>query len=511
MPPLTNERSPQDLGALFGGMSGTFGGVSIKPDGSNINPVALELLNLKLPDGSYLIPTPQVENPSRGFASEGLSTVSNPCHFNADQALVNLDANLSPNSTLRGRFMGSDAHMNVSFPGNGLNGTGNIGGFPSDIDNRFRVLSASWVQLMRPQLLNQLRFGYTNTFGSTAAQAPFQWSDIGVAAGSLNNANGLPSLGIVGSINMASAFPRSFNQKRFYTSDILTYSPSRHLVEMGGSVSRIHDGVNIVGLGTLTEFLNWPDFLLGLSAGQNGSPFSNVYASIDDFGLLDRKYRSWNASLFAGDHFRATSAFTLDLGLRYERLGQFGDALGRSSSFDINQADPNPPASGSVAGYVVAANYPYTVPRGVTRTGNDAGNYGKGQNGLAPRVGFAWQPFSRTSRVVVRAGYGTYFSQPTGQAFFQSVFGAPFSFAYENIGLANAAATFSHPFPEPFPTASFFPYFPPYSPTSMSALARYHLIFVPRSFSNMVSMFRLISQRIGCWRLGMSELEARTC
>lgn len=34
------------------------------------------------------------------------------------------------------------------------------------------------------------------------------------------------------------------------------------------------------------------------------------------------------------------------------------------------------------------------------------------------------------------------------------------------MGLANGAATLSHPFAEPFPTASFFPYFPPYSPTS---------------------------------------------
>jgi hypothetical protein len=70
----------------------------------------------------------------------------------------------------------------------------------------------------------------------------------------------------------------------------------------------------------------------------------------------------------------------------------------------------------------------------------------------------------------VRAGYGIYYSQPTGQAFFQSVFGAPFSFGRLNIGQANAAATFSNPFPQPFPTPSFFPYFPPYSPTSDVAI-----------------------------------------
>jgi len=467
LPPLTNNRSAQALGAMFGGMNGAFGGVSIKPDGSNINPVALELLNFKLPNGSYLIPTPQVVNPMLPLASQGLSTISAPCSFNSDQLLANFDANLSRSSSLAVRFLWSNSTMKVTFPGNGLNGTGNISGFPSAIDNRFWVYSIAWVRLLQPQLLNQLRFGYTNTFGSSSAQAPFQWSDVGVAAGTMNDANGLPSLGIVGSINLASGFPRSFNQKRFYVSDLLSYSHSRHLIQIGGSLSRIQDDVNIIGLGTLVSFLSWPDFLLGLSAQQNGTNlFSNIFESFDNFGLMNREYRSWNGSLFVGDHFRAANRFTLDVGLRYERLGQFGDVLGRNSSFDINQADPNPPASGSVAGYVVAANYPYSVPPGVIRSGNDAANFGKGQNGLAPRIGFAWQPSQHASRLVVRGAYGIYFSQPTGQGFFASVFGAPFSFGYDNVGLANAAATFSHPFPEPFPTPSFFPYFPPYSPTS---------------------------------------------
>ena len=56
MPPLTNDRSPAALGKLFGGMSGALGGTAVNPDGSNINPVALALLNLKLPNGSFLIP-----------------------------------------------------------------------------------------------------------------------------------------------------------------------------------------------------------------------------------------------------------------------------------------------------------------------------------------------------------------------------------------------------------------------------------------------------------------------
>jgi hypothetical protein len=467
LPPLTNNRSAQALGAMFAGMSGAFGGVTVSANGSNINPVALQLLNMKLPDGSYLIPTPQVINPSLPLASQGLSTTSTPCRFDENQFLANVDATLSQKSNLAIRFFWVDDTMNVTFPGNGLNGTGNISGFPSEIDNHFRVFSVAWTRLLQPELLNELRFGYTSTIGSTSAQAPFKWSDLGVPVGSMNDENELPSIGIVGSINLASAFPRTFDQQRFYVSDTLSYSHSRHSIQVGGSLSRILDDVNIVGLGTLTQFLSWPDFLLGLNATQNGTNlFSNVFASIDDYGLLNREYRSWNGSLFVGDHFRATSTFTLDFGLRYERIGQFSDALGRNSSFDISQANPNPPPNGSVAGYVVAANYTGTIPPGVIRANNDFANLGQGQNGLAPRIGFAWQPLSWTTRLVVRAGYGIYFSQPTGQAFFQSVFGAPFSFGRLNVGQSNATASFSNPFPQPFPTPSFFPYFPAYSPNS---------------------------------------------
>ena len=472
MPPLTDDRSAKAIGAMFAGMTGQLGGVAISSDGANINPVALELLNFKLPDGSYLIPNPNSVNTSLPLPSQGTSTLSDPCHFDEDQILANFDANLSQNSRVSLRWMLSDGAMNVTFPGNGLNGTGNVHGFPSNSDNDFRVFSASYVSFVQPQLLNEARFGYTNTLGSTSAHAPFQWSDLGVAAGAMNNENGLPSVGIVGSINLASAFPRTFDQQRIYFSDTLTYAHSRHWIQLGGSLSRIHDDTNIVGIGSLVNFLSWPDFLLGLSGEQNGTNlFSNVYESIDDYGLLNRRYRSWNGSAYVGDHYRASSTFTIDTGVRYERLGQFADELGRNSSFDISHVDQNPPPNGSVAGYLVAKNYRGSIPVGVIRADNDAANFGEGQNSFAPKVGFAWQPLTQAPGFALRAGYGFFLSQPTGQAFYQSVTGPPFSLGRINVGPTNAGATLEHPFSEPFPTSSFFPHFPAYSPTTNLTIA----------------------------------------
>jgi TonB dependent receptor-like, beta-barrel len=210
------------------------------------------------------------------------------------------------------------------------------------------------------------------------------------------------------------------------------------------------------------QFLSWPDFLLGLNASENGTgTFSNVYASLDVFGLLNREYRVWEAAAFAQDDYKVTRSLTLNLGLRYERLGQFADQLGRNSSFDVSKADPTPPPGGSLAGYIVASNFPGTVPAGVLRANNTFGNYNANPNTIAPRFGFAWQILPNTSRLALRGGCGMYYSRPTGQAFSQSV-SAPFALPRLSIGPANAPATFAEPFEQPFQTPDSFPVFPPY-------------------------------------------------
>jgi hypothetical protein len=469
-PPLTNDRAPAELGKMFGGITGVQGGTAIKSDGSNINPVALALLNFKLPDGTFLIPTPQTVDGAKPFVQQGFSVLTDPCHFNDNQLLTNVDYLARPNSKIAARFFLSDEDQTVTFPGNGLNPAGNIRGFPSPSDSGFRVLSLAHTYTFRNAWINDARIGYVRTRTSTEAQTPFKWSDIGVAEGEMSHNNELPSLNILGSASIASGFPRTIAQNSFVFTDDLSFVHSAHTVRLGGSLTRLQDNVNLVGLGSFTQFLSWPDFLLGLSASENGTGFSNVFASFDDFGLTTREYRVWEGSAFAQDDYKIRKRLTLNLGLRYERLGQFGDELGRNASFDISRADPNPPASGSVAGYVVASNFHGVVPAGVFRTNNTFGNDGVGQNTIAPRIGFAWQLLPSTTRFVLRGGYGVYYSRPTGQAFYQNMLGAPFSVFRLNAGKANANATFQAPFPQPFPTPDSFPLFPPYSPATATTI-----------------------------------------
>jgi Carboxypeptidase regulatory-like domain/TonB dependent receptor len=469
-PPLTNDRTASELGKIFGGIAGAQGGTAIKPDGSNINSAALALLNFKLPDGTFLIPTPQTVNPTKPLAQQGFSVLTDPCHFNENQFSTNVDYLTRPNSKLAARFFLANDDETVTFPGNGLNPAGNTPGFPSPGDSGFRVFSLSHTYTFHNAWLNEARIGYVRTRTTTEARTPFGWSDIGVAEGAMSDNNELPSLQILGSVSIASGFPRSIAQNSFVLGDNLSFVRGAHTVRSGGSLTRLQDNVNLVGLGSFLQFLSWPDFLLGLNAEGNGTGFSNVFASFDDFGLTNRKFRVWEGTGFAQDDYRIRRSLTLNIGLRYEHLGQFGDRLGRNASFDIGKADPNPPPSGSVAGYIVASNFPGVLPPGVLRANNTFGNYGGGQNTIAPRTGFAWQFLPRTSRIVLRGGYGMYYSRPTGQAFYQNIFGAPFSLFRLNAGAANANATFQSPFPQPFPTPESFPSFPAYSPTSTTTI-----------------------------------------
>ena len=100
LPPLTSTRTPAALGAEFGGETGAEGGVAVASDGSNISPVALALLNAKLANGNYVIPTPQVILPS----GVGESVFSSPALFTENQYTVSVDHAVTNNNQLSGRF-----------------------------------------------------------------------------------------------------------------------------------------------------------------------------------------------------------------------------------------------------------------------------------------------------------------------------------------------------------------------------------------------------------------------
>ena len=124
-------------------------------------------------------------------------------------------------------FVANDA-QNVTFPGNGLNPSGNIlaSRLPGEPD--FRVFSIAHTYNFHNAWLNDARIGHVRTRTSTQAISPFKWSDVGVEEGEMSNNNELPSLKILGSVSIASGFPRTITQNSFVFSDILSFVHGRH-------------------------------------------------------------------------------------------------------------------------------------------------------------------------------------------------------------------------------------------------------------------------------------------
>ena len=482
-PPLTNDRSRMALGALFVGqptfiqeLLGPGIGPNVLLDGSNISEQAYELLNLKLADGTYVIPTPQRIDPSQPFDTQGTSSFSIPCTFNEDQFMTNGDWLQSDKSKFAVRFFFANSHDDKSLPATNLGGpTGP--GFPVLTADQFRNFSVTHTYLFNPHLLNQAEFAYTRQFANVDQHEAFSFSDFGVNAPPFDN--NAPAIQISGALTLGgNGQSITFGQRTFTFQDDVAYTRGRHSLRFGGGINRGHDDLtNFHFLGGLI-FGTFPDFLLGQDGTTNGTGLSNVLATLDVPGLFDRKFRIWDYDLYVQDDLKLTSRLTLNLGLRFEHLGDLGDELGRNSSFDIANANPNPPLSGTLQGFVVANNYPGTTPAGVKQVDNNLAIRGDGQNTWNPRVGFAWQ-IPPSQRMVLRGGYGIYHQRVTGQPLIQLLLNQPFGMLRQFVAFDNAAASFANPFPPGIPT---FPSFTPYSPTTLFSGTSFDQNFRPPVF-----------------------------
>ena len=472
-PLTTNDRSAASLGALFAGQQGLqyiFGppgfGPAIAADGSNINPVALTLLQEKLPNGQYLFPT---ANPATDLVS-----LSVPATFNENQYMGNFDFLQSSKNTFQGRFFTA-----LSDTTNPFAGGGNLPGAPSTNNLNYLVASLTDNYVFRGNLFNQIRLGYDRISSLTTPHSPFTLSGIGVNSSAQNDNK--PSVTIAGSDNFNAGIYSPNAQNLFTLEDNLAWVRGRHSLRFGGGVTRtylVNSGEEYYGQ---VNFPSWPDFLLGMNGAQNGTAgipgfppdgFSNVLYSLELLGVLAGHARTWEISAYGQDDWRVNSRLTLNLGLRWEWLPPFTNLSGRATNINPALINPNPPPEGSLAGYVVPANWTNPVPAGVVKSGINGFVPGSGNNTWGPRFGFAYSLLPKSDRVVVRGGYGIYYSAVTGNSQFQSIPGLPWALIGVFFPPFNGSASWAHPFQEPIPPLSQFPFFDPYTPNSdLSSIA----------------------------------------
>jgi hypothetical protein len=466
MPALTDDRSPAALGTLFEGTRGLFqnmfGGVgpAIAADGSNINPVALKLLQMKLSDGSYLYPTPQVVDPSAPFAQRGLASSSIPADFNENQYMGNVDFLLTSKHTLQGRFFLATSDSTNPFT------SGNLAGQPVETTSDHVVTSLSDTYVFTPQLINQLRFGFARTNADVVPHSAFTLSQLGVTTSPQND--DLAYINIPGSAVYGGGTESHSPLNRYDLNDDFSWVHGRHSIRFGGGILRSQNNSADQRYWAQIQFPTWPDFMLGLDGAQNGTGmFSNVLVSVTLLGTLAQPRRGWEGSGYFQDDIKVSSQLTLNLGARYDWLPPERYTTGRATNIDPALLNPNPPEGGTFEGFTVPANYPRSFPEGVTQKPYNSYVKGSDVHNVSPRLGFAYRVLPNSDRFVLRGGYGIYRSTIIGNSQAQSAPNQP----WVQLGIYsppyNGAASWAHPFQEPIPPPSAFPdYLQSYSPST---------------------------------------------
>ena len=484
-PLLTSDRSAATLGAEFcpaghldsAGLPATgyltqAGGTQIACDGSNINPVALAILNAKLANGQFAVPTQQIAIPNTGAdASDqvplGQSTYTIPAHYTEDQLTVDIDHTLNAKNTLAGKFFYSRAPTVQAFSPNAAN----VPGWGSNELNRNTMFVLADTHAFSSNLVNIARFGYMRFDGISTVQNPLTAQAIGEgtptgATGAGLDAPGLYAAGLmIGDAGTPSQWQVT---NSFIWQDTVALVKGRHNMRFGVEVKRHEvDENQPVETDGLLQIATFADFLLGQSAAQNGSPqgLSNVTNSTAGGGIFRRNERYTDFAGFAQDDIKLTPRLTVNAGLRYEIFGAPTETNGRLANFDADIATTGPiPVAGTYSGFTLPANFSGPVPAGVLKT-SSAGFWKTPYGDVSPRFGFVLQ-MTEKPLLVLRGGFGVYFDEHSGNLAEQTLTQPPFATLNIVSGAPNGPATLQSPFvPLVLPNSSY-PIFQPRTPTS---------------------------------------------
>ena len=486
LPLLTSDRSAAALGAQFcpvghldnAGQPATgyltqAGGAQVACDGSNINPVAIAILNAKLANGQYAVPSPQVALPNTGSDAsdqlpQGQSTYSIPAHYLEDQFSVNIDHTLNQKNTLSGRFFYSHAPTEQPFSPNGAN----VPGWGTDELNRNTMFVLADTHIFNPNLINIARFGYMRFDGLSTVLNPLTAQAIGegTPTGLIGPTSNAPGLTVGGFTIGDAGTPSQWQVTNSYIwQDTVALTKGRHNTRFGAEFKRHEvDEDQPVETDGLLQIGTFDDFLLGQSAAQNGSPqgLSNVTNSTAGGGIFRRNERYSDFAIFAQDDVKLTSKLTVNAGLRYEIFGAAVETDGRLANFDADIAAAGPvPDAGTYSGFTLPSNFHGAVPNGLIKT-SFPGLWKTPYGDVSPRLGFAWQVMNKPV-IVVRGGYGIYYDRHSGNLAEQTLTQPPFATLQIVSGDPNGAATLQNPFVPSILPFSSYPIFMPRTPTSV--------------------------------------------
>jgi hypothetical protein len=403
LPGLTDtNRDPASLAALANAAYGGPGVTPVTP--ADISPVALKLMNLKLPNGQFFIPSENNLDTSLGYNS----IVFGPkTRFNADQVVTNFDYLFNARDRVTFKYYYQNDPTFAPFA---ISQTGN---FPQQLNAGSHVFSAENTTTVSPNAVWTQRFAFIRERAFAGTQDGFSNTDYGISLFGLSNVPGItignanPDTGKGLSIGPANNFSNAgIFQNTFEGATKYSWTLGRHTLAFG--LQWDHSQLNVINKNNqqgLLDFATFSDFLTGnlcnptVFCGENGS---SVFVN----GETNRYMRSNQVGTYAQDTFRFKSNLTVTLGLRWDWDGPLVEKNGLLTNFyPQNYSYDAGTDTITNIGIVVAGNNKTFPSKGVS----DSTLTGR-QWGFAPRFGIAWTP-SFLKNVVIRTGFGLYYDR----------------------------------------------------------------------------------------------------
>jgi hypothetical protein len=315
-----------------------FGGQNVACDGSNISPVALNILNIKLDDGSYFFK-------SSGTSGYRQASFSSPAIYNSDQQITNFDYVQSTKHTISGRWFHTEdpqvSPLNGQMPGSPLKIL---------FSNHYAVLKAT--SILTNALVNEARVSYQRNLSTQNAPAPPNSDNeiLGIKPMS-PGVSKPPSINIISSgfTILGGGGPTFSVTNQYQIADQISWSHGKHTLRAGGELERndwpiLWSGVRGgLSVGTFNDLL----------VGGPGNPLTGTPGNIQACLFCSRSqaqgiihgYSARGASAYVQDDFKFSSKLTLNAGVRWEFNGALTDKYGNLTQTwirpDSSGADPS--------------------------------------------------------------------------------------------------------------------------------------------------------------------------
>ena len=405
------------------------------PAGTAIDPVALSILQDKLPSGQYLIR-------SAAAGAQLAQFTGAASKFLADQANGNLDFVVTKKDTLASKYYFQHDPTESPFS------SSNLEGFPQRFNAGSQVFSLENTVVLSPKLTWEQKAGFIRMNVASLTGQPLTPQQAGINLFGSTLFPGLTIRDVNGAgrglnIGPTSNFSNTgFAQNTFEGTSTLNYVVGRHSLSFGGNYDftqlNILNRANNVASIAYNTFGN---FLTGGPLRTSGG--SSVYFQ----GASNRYYRSPQVGAFAQDQWKVTNRLTLNAGIRFDNDGGLYEKYGNLVNFDSSKYAYDL-ASDAItnSGLVIAGNNKEFATPGASNSTLTNKQYGFG-----PRIGLA---YSVTPKLVIRSGFGLYFDRgefftefsPSAGGGFNGPFGVTLQPPFVQPVYATSSSTSENPF-----------------------------------------------------------------